>query len=83
MSENDEFPRPLTAEEAKARKKRNQILAFALVVFMGLVLLITITRLKDGVVRDQDWEAETGGSQSDTVRAGEGAPPLEDGDGDE
>jgi len=60
----NEYP-TLTEEELKARKKRNLILAWSLVAFMCLILAITMVKLKEGVVRDQDWAAET--SKSKTV----------------
>lgn len=46
MAEDKEFKvRPLTAEEAKARGKRNIWLALALVAFVAMVLAITVVRL--------------------------------------
>ena len=77
MEEFEKYDRPLTPAEANARSKRNLALAIILVAFMGLVFAITIVRLKEGVVRDQDWEGETAGWQRDeaVVEAGEGPPP--------
>lgn len=77
MEEFNKFDRPLSAAEANARAKRNTALAIILVAFMGLVFAITIVRLKEGVVRDQDWSAETEGWQRDeaVVEAGEGPVP--------
>lgn len=56
-----EYP-VLTEDEQKARKKRNLILAWSIVAFMILILTITMVKLKEGVVRKQDWAAETGKS---------------------
>ncbi|MGE0829849.1 MAG: hypothetical protein AB7O04_10920 [Hyphomonadaceae bacterium] len=40
----------LTPEEEKARKRRNLWIALALVAFIALVFLITITQLRAGVL---------------------------------
>jgi hypothetical protein len=46
MPENEELEvRPLTAEEAKARGRRNIWLALALVAFVVMVLAVTVVRL--------------------------------------
>lgn len=75
MSNDPEFPRQMTPEEAKARSKRNVILALALVAFMAIVMLITMTRLKSGVARNQDWDGQAGAEQAATA-------PAETGQGD-
>ncbi len=73
---NQPPPEPMTEAEVAARKSRNRIIALALVGFMGLVFLITLVRLKEGVARDQDWEAETARQDDNSgIVAGEGAPP--------
>ena len=71
-----QYPEPMSAEEAKARGKRNMILAAVLVAFMILIVGITITRLKGQVVRKEDWsgEAAKAGTSNEVVESGQGAP---------
>lgn len=70
----------LTDEQLKARKKRNAFLALGIVLFMGLIFAITLVKIQEGVVRDQNWESETSGWQSSSVaESGEGAPTTETG----
>jgi len=40
----------LTPDELKARKRRNMWIAISIVAFVGLVFLITLTKLRDGLV---------------------------------
>ncbi|MAK60587.1 MAG: hypothetical protein CMK09_06385 [Ponticaulis sp.] len=76
-----DYPK-MTEEQTKARKKRNMVLAAGIVGFMLLIFAITVVRIQEGVVRDQDWAAETGGNQPvDGVQSGQGAPPVSS-DGD-
>jgi len=76
-SDQEQYPSAMTHEQAKARGKRNKFLALGIVVFMGLVFLVTVVRMREGVVRNQDWQAETArGQQSDVAQSGEGTPPL-------
>ena len=66
----------LSPEQNKARRKRNLILAAIIIAFMGIVFAVTVVRMKDGVVRNQDWQKETAGSQtSPVVQSGEGPLP--------
>ena len=75
--ENKGYDRMLTDTEVKARGKRNVTLALGLIAFMGLILMITMVRMKEGVVLKQDWAAETGNiSKSGAVQSGEGAAPV-------
>ncbi len=62
--------RPMTPEEAKARKSRNLVLAACLVGFAVLIVGITIVRLQDGVVRKQDWQAATSRSGDGVAQSG-------------
>lgn len=67
----------MSDEELKARKKRNLILAAGIVGFMLIIFAITLVRIQEGVAREQDWQAETAGSQkADGVQSGEGALPI-------
>jgi len=43
-------PLIMTPEELKARKRRNMWIALAIVAFVALVFLITLTKLRDGLV---------------------------------
>ena len=40
----------LTPDELKARKRRNMWIALAIAAFVVLVFLITLTKLRDGLV---------------------------------
>lgn len=77
MSDPTEFPKPLSEAEAKARSKRNIFIAVCLVGFMVVIFAITMVRLQEDVVREQDWEKEIGktGTDSETIQAGEGSGP--------
>lgn len=75
--QNKGYDRILNEAEVKARGKRNIVLAVGLVAFMGLILAITMVRMKEGVALKQDWAAETGGKKPvAAVQSGEGAPPV-------
>ncbi|MEO0465186.1 MAG: hypothetical protein AAF216_01480 [Pseudomonadota bacterium] len=51
VDQNEDMPEfvALSEEELTARKRRNLWLALALVGFVGLVLLVTVIRLSQGV----------------------------------
>jgi len=49
-----EQPRPMTPEEAKARRGRNVAIAVGLIAFVALVFVITLSRLK-GVALTQTF----------------------------
>lgn len=74
MTDPTEYPDAMSAEEAKARSKRNLIIALSLAGFMGLIFTVTLVKIREGVARKQDWEEATGrsGKQTPAIEAGEG-----------
>lgn len=87
MTKTEEiYPDRMSEAEAAGRNSRNRILALGLVAFMALVMTITMVRLKEGVARNQDWEAEKLKAQgvasdvatSGTVEAPATTEPAED-----
>lgn len=71
------YPTPLSDDEARARKKRNMIIAACITGFMVLIFVITLTRLQEGVARDQDWAEELGKERitAPGIESGEGPLP--------
>lgn len=71
------FPTPLSDDEARARKKRNMIIALCITGFMVLIFVVTLTRLQEGVARKQDWAEEIGKDRlaAPGIESGEGPLP--------
>lgn len=74
---SSEYP-VLSGEELAARKKRNRFLALGIIVFMGLIFVVTLVRMREGVARNQDWQAETSRGQSSVAQSGEGTVLVEE-----
>lgn len=49
MTSPDDFPKPISPEEAKARNSRNMILAVSIVGFMVVIFLVTVVRMSENM----------------------------------
>ena len=45
---------------------------------MGLIFVVTLVRMREGVARNQDWQAETSRGQSSVAQSGEGTVLVEE-----